>query len=128
MDTLPYQSDWDFCQSLFDPALFKLSLGQGRSRLAKLARRKNWRKYPSVRDFLFCELAGKFWAKQALNFYQGKGDFLLGLLSTEAIEGWHWTMLMASETLNSSLEFKSFSSFRRTVLLRALQNNNGRKV
>ena len=115
---LPYVGEWDFTYGCFDDEVFSLS-NQGKQRLARISARKNWRKYTSVADFLFSELGGKKWAKTSVEFYRGHKDMLIMLISMDELKAWQKTMLVACFVLNSTLEFKTFSAFRRTVLLKA---------
>jgi hypothetical protein len=66
-------------------------------------------------------VAGKNWVKAALSQYQGKGPVLVAILTKDQIGAWSATLAVASKVLNSTLEFKTFSSFRRTVLLKAVR-------
>ena len=115
---LPYVCEWDFSHGCFDDEIFSLS-AQGKQRLARISARKNWRKYTSVSDFMFAEIGGKKWSKAAVEFYRGNKDMLIMLISMDELKAWQKTMLTACLVLNSSLEFKTFSAFRRTVLLKA---------
>ena len=114
---LPYVGEHDFTIGCFDDEVFTLS-SQGKQRLARISTRKNWRKYTSVADYVFAELGGKKWTKSSVEFYRGRKDMLIMLISMDELRAWQKTMLMACLVLNSSLEFKTFSCFRRTVLLK----------
>jgi hypothetical protein len=46
---------------------------------------------------------------------------LVAILTKDQIGAWSATLAVASRVLNSTLEFKTFSSFRRTVLLKAVR-------
>ena len=118
--SLDYTSEWDFTIGCFEEQIFSLT-PQGRKSLAHLARRKNTGKYSSVSDFMFAEIAGKHWSKATLMHYQGKEDILAMLLEEEKVKAWATTLGIAARILNSCLEFKSFSAFRRTVLMSAVK-------
>lgn len=118
--SLAPSSEWDFAHGAFEEEIASLS-PQGREKLGLVAQRKNWKKYSSTRDFLFCEVAGKNWVKAALSQYQGKGPVLVAILTKDQLGAWSATMSVAAKILNSTLEFKTFSSFRRTVLLKAVR-------
>lgn len=117
---LPFVSEWDYSNGLFEDEVFVLS-SQGRQKLSRVGHRKNWRKYTSVRDFLFSEIGGKKWTKSAVDFYRGQGDLLIMQLDAESAASWTKTVLVAVVILNSSLEFKTFSAFRRTVLEKTIK-------
>jgi len=121
LSELPFVSEWDFSHGLFEDEVFVLN-PQGRQKLAKVGHRKNWRKYTSVRDFIFSEIGGKKWTKAAVDFYRGNGDLLIMQIDAECVRSWTKTILVAVVILNSSLEFKTFSAFRRTVLEKTIKN------
>ena len=113
-------TDCDFAVGCFEQEISMIS-SQGWHAYMGVARRKNWKKYVSSRDFLFSELAGKHWAKAALCYYQGKGPRLEKILDPIKIQAWAATLAVAAKILNSNLEFKTWSVFRRTVLLKTVK-------
>lgn len=116
---LPAVHDHDFTVGCFEESVCSLSI-QGREKLFLIGKRKNWGKYTSSSDFLFAELGGKKWRKTTVDFYRGQSDSLIMLLSDEELQGWEKTIKVACSILQEGLlEIKTFSQFRRVVLVRA---------